>query len=203
VTREVQSCEHDGHPARVVIATCAYDTEIEDLWDAITNAERIPRWFLPISGDLRLGGRYQFQGNAGGEISACDPPRHLAVTWEFGGQATWLHVRLTRLTDGGTQLRLEHITHVPDEHWDQYGPGATGVGWDLVLMALTLHLTSEATVDPKEAAIWMASEDGEDFMRRSSEAWCRASIAGGADEAAAMAAASRATAFYVGPRAGI
>ena len=30
--------------------------------------ERIPRWFLPVSGDLRLGGRYQLEGNAGGEV---------------------------------------------------------------------------------------------------------------------------------------
>ena len=65
VTREVRSVEKDGRPARVVVAACSYDTSVEDLWDAITNAERIPRWFLPISGDLRLGGRYQLQGNAG------------------------------------------------------------------------------------------------------------------------------------------
>ena len=31
----------------------------------------------PISGDLRLGGRYQLQGNAGGEILVCEPPQHL------------------------------------------------------------------------------------------------------------------------------
>ena len=45
---------------------------IEDVWDALTNPERIGRWFLPISGDYRLGGRYQFEGNAGGEIVACE-----------------------------------------------------------------------------------------------------------------------------------
>jgi hypothetical protein len=64
VTREVQNREFDGRPARVMLATCAYDTTLDDVWDAITNAARIPRWFLPISGDLRLGGRYQLEGNA-------------------------------------------------------------------------------------------------------------------------------------------
>ena len=44
------------------------------MWDAVTSAERIPRWFLPISGDLRLGGRYQLEGNAGGEVLECAPP---------------------------------------------------------------------------------------------------------------------------------
>lgn len=50
-----------------------YDAPIDDIWDALTDPERIGRWFLPISGDFRLGGRYQFEGNAGGEIRACAP----------------------------------------------------------------------------------------------------------------------------------
>jgi uncharacterized protein YndB with AHSA1/START domain len=80
VVRDVLSREHEGRPARVVIATRSYDTTIEDLWDALTSAKRIPRWFLPVSGDLRLGGRYQFEGNAGGAITRCEPPRALSVT---------------------------------------------------------------------------------------------------------------------------
>jgi hypothetical protein len=32
------------------------------------------RRFPPVSGDLRLGGKYQLGGNAGGEILACEPP---------------------------------------------------------------------------------------------------------------------------------
>ena len=65
VTRKVEAREHDGRPAHAVIATRTYPTDIDDAWDALTSAERIPRWFMPIEGDLRLGGRYQLQGNAG------------------------------------------------------------------------------------------------------------------------------------------
>ena len=54
-----------------------YDAPIDDVWDALTTPERIGRWFLPISGDYRLGGRYQFEGNAGGEILACERPNRL------------------------------------------------------------------------------------------------------------------------------
>ena len=61
-----------------------YDAPIEDVWDALTNPERIGRWFLPISGDYRLGGRYQFEGNAGGEIVECERPNRLKVTWVYG-----------------------------------------------------------------------------------------------------------------------
>ena len=198
VTREVHTREYQGHSARVLVAACAYDAAIDDVWDAITNPERIPRWFLPISGDLRLGGRYQLQGNAGGEITACDPPRRFDLTWEFGGQVSWVNLQLTELSDGGTQLRLEHIAHVPDDFWNQYGPGAVGVGWDLTMLGLGRHLETGATADPKEGAEWPTTEDGKQFVNGSSEEWGRASIAAGTPELAAREAAGRTTAFYTG-----
>lgn len=198
VTREVQNREHEGRPARVVVATCAYDTSVEDVWDAITNPERIPRWFLPISGDLRPGGRYQLHGNASGQITVCEPPRSLALTWEFGGQLTWVNVGLSKLSDGGTRLRLEHIAHVPDDLWAQFGPGAVGIGWDMTLMGLGLHLSTGSSADPKQALAWQVSAEGKDFARRSSAEWCRASIAAGTAEAEAHGAAARVTAFYTG-----
>jgi uncharacterized protein YndB with AHSA1/START domain len=197
VAREVSSREHEGRPVRAVVARRIYDTSIEDLWDAITSTERIPRWFLPVSGELRLGGRYQFQGNAGGQITRCQPPRHLAVTWEFGGSMSWVTVNLIEDRGGGTCLELEHVVPV-GEFWDQFGPGAVGVGWDLTFMGLALHLASGASVDREEAATWSASEEGKEFARGSSNDWCRASIGGGTEEAAARAAAERTTAAYTG-----
>ncbi|HKA22605.1 MAG TPA: SRPBCC family protein [Blastocatellia bacterium] len=198
VTREVSTREYEGLPARVLSATCAYDTTIDDVWDAITNPERLPRWFLPVSGDLRLGGRYQLEGNASGQITTCDAPRVLNLTWEFGGQISWVQVRLNELSDGGTSLRLEHIAHVPEDFWNQYGPGAVGVGWDLSLLALGRYLETGAAIDPKEGADWPTTEDGKKFVSRSSDEWCGASIAAGTPEAAAREAAGRTTAFYTG-----
>lgn len=66
--------------------TQEYDVSVEDLWDACTNADRIPRWFLPITGELREGGTYQLEGNAGGRVLRCEPPRSFRVTWEYGGR---------------------------------------------------------------------------------------------------------------------
>lgn len=198
VTREVKGREHNGRPARVVIASRNYDTSIEDVWDALTNAKRIPRWFLPVSGDLRPGGRYQLQGNAAGEITRCEPPRHLALTWEFAGDVSFVKVDLSEAPDGKTLLVLEHVAHVEDARWDQFGPGAVGVGWDMTLMGLDRHLASGAAVNPQEAMAWLGSPDGKDFVRRSSEQWCRASIASGTDASAAKAAAQRTTAAYTG-----
>ena len=48
VERSVSSLERDGQPARAVTLSRTYETTLDDLWDAVTNGERIPRWFLPI-----------------------------------------------------------------------------------------------------------------------------------------------------------
>jgi uncharacterized protein YndB with AHSA1/START domain len=201
VVREVASREYEGRMARVIVAARTYDTDIDDLWDALTSAERIPRWFLPISGDLRLGGRYQLEGNAGGDIIRCEPPRVLELTWACGGDPSWVTVTLAEDPKGGTRLNLEHIAHVPDEWWKQYGPGAVGVGWDGALMGLGRYLETGAANDAQTAAVWMGSPEGRDFYRRASDAWCQASIAAGTDPEAARTAAAGTTAFYTGESA--
>lgn len=197
VTREVKSRVRDGKPARCVVASRTYSTTADDVWDAITSPERLPRWFLPVQGDLRLGGRYQLKGNAGGEITRCEPPRHLAVTWEFGGEVSWLDVELTK-SGNGTRLELRHEAFVDDERWAQFGPGAVGVGWDLTLFGLDQHLSRQAAVDAKNADAWSVSTEGKRFVRESSDSWGAASIASGTEPTAAQAAASRTAAFYTG-----
>ena len=156
------------------------------MWDACTNPERIPRWFLPISGDLHLGGRFQLEGNAGGEVKECDPPRRLAVTWEYGGDVSFLYLDLAG-NDGATDLRLRHAATVND-HWDTYGPGAVGVGWDLTLLGLAAYLPGGAAV-PK-------GMPPPEVMRRSAQDWGAAHAASGVPAAAAEEAAARTSAFY-------
>jgi uncharacterized protein YndB with AHSA1/START domain len=196
VRRRVGTRVLEAGEARTVTIRQTYDASLEDVWDACTNPERIPRWFLPISGDLRLGGRYQLQGNAGGTIERCDPPKSFAATWEYGGEISWIEVRLGAEPEGRTRLEIEHIAHVGDERWAEFGPGAVGVGWDGALMGLAIHLSSGRAVDPRESAAWSASDEGKEFMTLSSQRWCDANIAAGADEAAAKAAAERTTAAY-------
>ena len=197
IDRRVVLRDHDGKPAQVVIATRRYETDIEDLWDAITNPERIPRWFLPVSGDLRVGGRYQLEGNAGGEIRTCDVPKRLELTWEYGGQTSWVNLKLSPDGDGA-RLELEHTAHTPEGFWNQYGPGATGVGWDLSLVGLAEHLGDASAFDPAEAEQWPTTEDGKTFVDHSSSAWGEASVAAGTAAEAAQAAAKTTTAFYTG-----
>ncbi|GAA5200540.1 SRPBCC family protein [Rugosimonospora acidiphila] len=199
VRRQVGSRTLDAGEARTVTLTQTYDAPIDDVWDACTSAERIPRWFLPISGDLRLGGHYQLEGQAGGTVQQCDPPKSFAATWEFGGEVSWIEVRLDPAPSGGTRLEIEHIAPLDQQRWAEFGPGAVGIGWDSIIMGLALHLTSGGTaLDPAEVATWVASEQGREFMAASSRGWCDASIAGGTDPTEARAAADRVTAAYTG-----
>jgi uncharacterized protein YndB with AHSA1/START domain len=197
VVRRVEDREHAGTAVRVVIARRRYDTDIDDLWDALTRAERIPRWFLPVSGDLKLGGKYQLQGNAGGTITECEPPRRLGVTWEFGGQVSWVNVRLAAAGEA-TDLTLEHLAPI-DPHWDNFGPGAVGVGWDLTLIGLAMHLAADGgVIDPDAFAAWSASDDGKAFIRGSAEGWGAGDIKGGEDPAVARRRAEATAKFYTG-----
>ena len=95
VRRTVGGRVLEAGEARVVTLSQSYATDAEDLWDACTNIERIPRWFLPITGDLQAGGQYQLEGNANGTILTCDPPREFTATWEYGGGVSWIEVRVT------------------------------------------------------------------------------------------------------------
>jgi uncharacterized protein YndB with AHSA1/START domain len=183
--------------ARTIEIRQVYDATVDEMWDACTNAERIPRWFLPISGELKEGGRYKLQGNAEGTIQRCDPPRGFDATWEYGGEMSWIELRLADDGDGRTRFVLTHIAHVDDERWAEFGPAAVGIGWDLALMGLGLHMVSGAAVDPADVAAWSASDEGRLFMQRSGEAWRDAHVASGLDPAdAAAAAAARTIAAY-------
>ena len=78
----------------------------------------------------------------------------------------------------GDPLRAGARAVVPEDCWDEYGPGAVGVGWDRGLLGLTLHLRGESVGDPDRLA---AVGRGPRFSTRSSEAWGEANGAAGAD----------------------
>ena len=196
VTRTVRNFEKDGKPAAAVTLTRLYDTDVDDLWEALTSAERIPRWFLPVEGELKPGGTYQLKGNAGGTITACTPPTHFAATWEFGGGVSWIDVTVAP-ERGKARMTLEH-TAILEDHWKQFGPGAVGIGWDLAIMGLARHLASGTPVDQATAMAWMGSTNGKEFMSRSGEFWRAAHVESGEDPASAKERSDRTIAFFRG-----
>lgn len=194
--RQITSRDYNGKPARVLTVSRTYATTAEDMWDALTTIDRIPKWFLPISGDIAVGGRFQLENNAAGQVVSCDPPRAFNITWEYGGEVSWVNVSLQPQGDE-TLFTLEHIAHVPEELWSVYGPGAVGVGWDLGLYGLHRHLVEKAE-KPQDEGAWTTHGEGREYATLSSGAWGVASAEAGTPREEAMAAADRTTAFYTG-----
>ena len=196
VERAVSASERDGQPARAITISRVLATTVENLWDTITNVERIPTWFAPIKGDLELGGRYQVQGNAGGVITACKRLSHFDITWEFAGDVSWVSVRLADEGEGSVRLTLTHASLLSN-HWEEFGPGAGGIGWEMGLLGLSARLAHPTEPMPEPEAFF-ASSEAMTLIANSGEAWRQADIAAGTDPAVARAAAERSISFYSG-----
>jgi uncharacterized protein YndB with AHSA1/START domain len=60
-----------------------YETDIDDLWSAITDPPRLARWYGKVEGDLRPGGEFDVNITGAvegtGTIDACEPPQRLLV----------------------------------------------------------------------------------------------------------------------------
>ncbi|MDO9456626.1 SRPBCC domain-containing protein [Nocardioides sp.] len=191
-TRTVSTVTRGDEQLRLVTAgrTCAAPPA--EVWAALVTPDRIERWLAPVSGTLEEGGRFQVEGNAGGEILRCAEPDALALTWVFDGTTSWVDVSL-RPVEGGTLLQVDHS--VPrDEHYATYGPGATGIGWEMMLMGLAEHLAVPDAPRPSPDDL----PDLRGYLADAGAAWGEAAAADGDDADEARAAARRCVAAYVG-----
>lgn len=192
VDRSVRDDIRDGRPVRVLVVEREYDAPRSEVWDAVTTGERVSRWLGPVTGDLELGGRFQVEGNAGGTVLGCVAPERLEVTWEYAGDVSW--VVLTLAEHGTvTALRLEHSAVVDQEKWGEFGPGAVGIGWEMALGGLGLHL-ADPGFSPGQPDF--AHPGYPAFVRASGDAWAAADVASGTDAALAESAAERCYAAY-------
>ena len=120
-----------------------YDTDIDDLWDACTNPERLARWIAKVSGDLRVGGSihavFTSTWTGPGRIDVCERPHHLLLTTEPGTEdeaqiEAWLTAEGPR-----TRLVVEE-RGLPLERLHFYG-----AGWQAHLEDLARSLGDGAT----------------------------------------------------------
>lgn len=180
-----------------VIVERAFDTSAADLWDACTNPERLSRWFEPVQGDLALDGRYTLTGSGTeGDILRCEPPHRLAITWEYQGDVSHVDVDLAPTNAGRVVLRITHHSP-PGEHWNTYGPGSGGIGWEDSLRALSLYLAGDARCAPDEMEAFASTPEGQELTRRAADAWSRADQEAGTPASAAAMRAQRTLAAYL------
>lgn len=187
----------DGEPARLVALSDTFEAAPEAVWSAIVEPKNLGVWFFRLQGKLHQGGNYRLRQNADGEILECDPARRLAVSWNYGGMTSWLTLSLTA-EGGGTRLTLEHLMVVTDETWDYYGPGATGVGWDLAFRGLRIFLATGTGVNADQLSGWTRTDEGIAICTASSEGWVQAALSDGANPETARNAGAMTVAFYTG-----
>jgi uncharacterized protein YndB with AHSA1/START domain len=123
-----------------------YDTDIDDLWSALTDPPRLARWLADIEGDLRVGGEFHASFTSGwegpGRVDVCEPPRHLRVTMA-PGQGDDETVIEAELVSAGDQTRL-----VIEERGLPLDELAThGAGWQAHVEDLAAHLAGRRRVD--------------------------------------------------------
>ena len=104
-----------------------YDTDIDDLWSAITDPRRIARWLGEVEGDLRLGGEFRarfFDGGAGtGRVQACEPPRRLLLVTAQPGQPGDHFMEATLTADGDQTVLVWEERGMPVGLLSAYGAG--------------------------------------------------------------------------------
>jgi uncharacterized protein YndB with AHSA1/START domain len=151
--------------ARAAVFRRVYDADIEDVWDACTNPERLRRWYAPVEGDLRLGGAFT-QGDFGnGVIVACESPRLLRVA--LGGNdpaSDEIELRLESAADGTTVLEFEHATMRGDQEVGGQIYDAVycmGGGYPPRLVTLDQHLRGVLRPDVDVRALHLDPEYGE------------------------------------------
>ena len=103
------------------------DTNIDDVWSALTDPGRLARWLGEFEGDLRLGGEFRaryFDGWEGtGRVDVCEPPRHLLVTTKHVRQAAEQVVEATLTADGDHTIVILEERGMPANLLAEYGAG--------------------------------------------------------------------------------
>lgn len=167
--REIVRRQIPAGDARAAVIRRHYDAPIEEVWAACTEPDRLNRIFLTVTGDLRAGGTFQFEGNAGGEILRCEPPRLLTVSWAYADRPVdQVELRLEPGADGGTWLTFVHAsTENVFSNDPETGNWGVGPAWELSLDALEKYLRGELPDAP--ATEWFTFDDAvmEQIQQRS------------------------------------
>jgi uncharacterized protein YndB with AHSA1/START domain len=105
-----------------------YDTDIDDLWSAITDPSRLARWYGEVKGDLRIGGEFHVRVFASGwegarRVEVCEPPRRLMLVGKEEDAPDELVTEVTLTPDGGQTLLVVEERGMPVEYLAAYGAG--------------------------------------------------------------------------------
>jgi uncharacterized protein YndB with AHSA1/START domain len=133
-----------------------FDTDIDDLWSALTDPGRLARWYGQVEGDLRPGGEFRLYIESAdlegtGRVEACEPPRRLLVTtretdesWRKGNGAPPFNeaIEATLTADGDQTNLVIEVRGVPLDKIAFYG-----AGWQIHAEDLAAYLAGRERGD--------------------------------------------------------
>jgi uncharacterized protein YndB with AHSA1/START domain len=141
--------------AGVVRIEDRYDTEIDDLWSAITDPDRLARWFGEVDGELSQRGEFRVHiadaGDRTGQVEACEPPQRLVVTTRETDEsyrrgqgvppfdAVW---EITLTADGDRTILVIEVKGMPLEKIAFFG-----AGWQIHAENLAAYLAGREPDD--------------------------------------------------------
>src|ERR1700733_14489089 len=105
-----------------------FDTDIGDLWSALTDPHRLARWLGDVEGDLRLRGDFRARFFASGwegtgRVEACEPPRRLLLLTRQTGQSREQFIEVTLAADGAGATGVWEERGMPPGQLAAYGAG--------------------------------------------------------------------------------
>jgi uncharacterized protein YndB with AHSA1/START domain len=122
-----------------------YDTDVDDLWSAVTDPRRLARWVAQVDGDLHVGGLVHARFTSGwdgpGRIDVCEAPRRLVVTLAPGTPEETVVEATVAAEEAGSRLVVEErgllLGELP----------AHGAGWQAHVEDLGAHLEGRRAGD--------------------------------------------------------
>jgi uncharacterized protein YndB with AHSA1/START domain len=126
-----------------------FETDIDDLWSALTDPSRLARWMGEVEGDLRLGGEFRARWFASGwegtgRVEACEPPRRLLLVTKHPGQPDEGVIEVTLAADGDQTILIWEERGMPLELLAAYGAGI-----QVHVEDLAAHLVGRERCDAK------------------------------------------------------
>jgi uncharacterized protein YndB with AHSA1/START domain len=133
-----------------------YDTDIDDLWAALTDPGRLARWYGQVEGDLCPGGEFRLYLESAdlestGRVEACEPPHRLLVTTRetdesyLRGQGVPPYdeaIEVTLTADGSQTILVVEVQGMPLDRIAAYG-----AGWQIHAENLAAHLAGRERSD--------------------------------------------------------
>lgn len=135
--------------AGVITIEQHFETGIDELWSALTERERLARWYGKIEGELRVGVEFRARVYASewegfGRIEECEPPRRFRIVSKDPDEPNEETMEVELRGDGGQTTLVVVQSNLPLELLWAYGAGL-----QIHVEDLAAHIAGRKATDTK------------------------------------------------------